>query len=647
MAVTAINVFRVTHNMRTMSLLDSLRSNTMDLFLQQNRLASGNKLNTPSEDPVEAFRAMQLSEVLEQQDQVLRNIRHADGILSATDTALGEINSLLIDAHDIALSMINGTTSSDERQAEAQLILGIIDQLVTIGNRKYRDIPLFAGQQIQTVPFTQDYGVAEYRGDLGDLQVHVDTNQDPTINLTGAELFNTLSGVMYGFVDLDPALELDTRLADLGGTTGRGVQAGAIRVTLTKPAVSFVVDLAGAETAGDVIDRVHEAARNAGLTTGAGGELNMHVDGSGHGFQIDVAGGTVQVEDVGGTAARDLGLLGTGSPLIGDDVNTKVTATTRIDSLFGGAGATLGTIRVENGHLAADVDLSGAETIQDVINRINGAGVEVRARINEAATGLDVVNLVSGFAMTISETGGTTATLLGLRTYHADRALSDLNQGRGVPILEGRTDLAVQAKDGTRFEVNLDGARTVGDVIDAINAAATAAGVAVTASLASTGNGIRIVDETGGTGDLSVSRANMSYAVDALGLDKSTSGTELVSDDISGVIPDSVFTALHQLYQGLMNDDEVAITEASQRLEGFMTHVSRLQGQVGARSKAIQTRLQFTEDAVIATQSLLSEVKDLDYTEAVTRFQQAQLALQANLMTGSSMLQMSLLDFLR
>ena len=52
-------------------------------------------------------------------------------------------------------------------------------------------------------------------------------------------------------------------------------------------------------------------------------------------------------------------------------------------------------------------------------------------------------------------------------------------------------------------------------------------------------------------------------------------------------------------------------------------------------------------DAVLATEKLLSETRDLDYTTAVTEFQQAQNALQANLMTGAQLLNISLLDFLR
>ena len=97
MAITPINISRTSFNLQTLSLIDSLRHNTLTLFLEQNRLASGRKLNAPSEDPMSAARAVELTEILERQDQLLANIRHADSFLAATDSAVGEINDLLIE----------------------------------------------------------------------------------------------------------------------------------------------------------------------------------------------------------------------------------------------------------------------------------------------------------------------------------------------------------------------------------------------------------------------------------------------------------------------------------------------------------------------------------------------------------------------
>lgn len=649
MAITQVSLTRISDTMRSLSLLNSLRQNNVSLFLQQNRVATGRRLNAPSENPALAAQTLSLSELLDRQTQLVANIQHADSILSMTDTAVGEVSNLLIDAHNIGLSMINGTTSSEERQSEAQLILAIIDQLVTVGNRKYGDIYLFGGQQTQDAPFTQQYGVAEYRGDEGALLTRVDYGQDPRINVTGAELYGALEGSLKGWMDLDPALTRDTRLVDVQGAGGQAIRPGFIRVSLSEPNVTFNVDLTHADTAGDVVDLINEAARQAGLDVGPSGQFNVDINAARDGYQLSVGSGVLTVSDLGDSVvARDLGIRAAGQAVIvGEDLRPLLTARTTISSLFGGNGVALGAIHIDNSHLAADIDLSDAVTIQDVLNRINTAGVAVQARINADGSGIDVVNLASGMRMKVSELGDNTANVLGIRSYHAGTMLSGLNQGRGVQANAEGNDLNITAKNGVEFQVSLRGAVTVQDVLDKINAAAAAAGVSVVASLVTTGNGIELTDNTGGAGPLSVSRADLSYAIDGLGLEKATSGNSLTGDDLNGIVPDSVFTALHDLYTGLMQDDEQLIGNASNRIEGFMRHAAQMQGEVGSRSQAMNSRLIFTQTAVTGTQTLLSNVRDLDYTEAITQFQQAQTTLQANLLTGSRLMQLSLLNFLQ
>ena len=76
--------------------------------------------------------------------------------------------------------------------------------------------------------------------------------------------------------------------------------------------------------------------------------------------------------------------------------------------------------------------------------------------------------------------------------------------------------------------VNLDGAVTVGDVVDLIDLAATDAGVSITASLAETGNGIALADGTSGTENLAVTTLNLSMAAIDPGLVKTVTGEETV-----------------------------------------------------------------------------------------------------------------------
>ena len=655
MPVTSVNITRVSNNMQTLSLLETLRRNTLSLFLEQNRIATGNKFVAPSEDPVGSNRAIRLTEILEQQEQILANIRHADSFLAATDSGIGEINDLLGQAYSIASEMVNTTADQSQRKSMAELVRGIINQLVSVGNRTYRGIQLFGGQQTTQPPFTQTTGGVEYRGDTGEMRSRVDYQQTPVFNLNGAELFGMLSGEVAGNVDLNPAVTRDTRLADVAGAAGAGVQRGRIRITLDNPAITFNVDLTRADTVGDVIDAINQAAASAGLTTGPGGQFNATLNPAGNGIRLSVAAGTITVAETGqGVTARDLGLLANqAAGVVGQDLQPRLTTTTRIDSLFGGAGANLGSIRIEIGLNAETIDLSTAETIGDVLNMINGCGLSVRAEINAAGTGLNVINLVSGLSMSVGEAGGNTAELLGIRSMHGGTSLASLNEGRGVGIKDGQPEFRVVARDGSSFEVSLAGATTVQDVIARINAAATAAGVNVTASLASVGNGLRLVDGTTGSDTFRVEAMNFSTAAEDLGiLQRDDAGTgEILGGDVNPVRVDSVFSALFELYDALTVSNpshvqEQQITRAAETIKRFMTRASELQGTVGARSRSMTTRLHMTEDAVTATRALLSEVKDLDYTEAITRFQQAQIALQGNLLTGPRLLQMTLLNFL-
>jgi flagellar hook-associated protein 3 FlgL len=655
MPVTSVNITRVSNNLQTISLLESLRRNTLGLFLEQNRIASGNKFTAPSEDPVGSSRAIELTEILERQEQILANIRHADSFLAATDSGIGEINDLLSQAYSISSEMVNSTADQSQRTSMAELVKGIINQLVSVGNRTYEGVQLFGGHQTNKPPFTQTTGGVEYVGDTGALTAHVDYAQNPVFNLNGAELFGMMSSQVMGYVDLDPALTEETRLADVAGAANAGVSTGLVRVSLS-PAKTFTVDLSHADTVGDVVDAFNTAAAAAGLNVSPGGDFEAGLNAAGSGIALNVGGGTVSVADVGqGVTARDLGLRATNAAAVdGQDLKAKVTTTTRIDSLFGGTGASLGSITLQQGLVSKTIDLSGAETIGDVLNAINGSGQSVLAEINEAGNGLNVINRVSGLRMSIGEAGGDTADLLGIRSMRGDTTLSQLNDGRGVGALQGKADFNIVTRDGSSVEVSLDGATTIDGVLARINDAAAAAGVNVTASLATSGNGIQLVDGTIGAGTFQVVALNYSTAAQDLGiLQADTAGTgTILGSDVNAVQVNSVFSALYQLYDALTATNpshvqETQITRAAETIKTFMTRASQLQGTVGARSQAMTTRLHMTEDAVTSTRALLSDVKDLDYTEAITKFQQAQTALQGNLMTGSRTMQLSLMNFLQ
>ncbi len=644
MAVSPINIARVTF--RSNLTVDALRANQREVFVNQVRIASGRSFVTPSEDPAAASQAFGFNNLMARQLQFAENIQIGGSVLREADNAINEVNALLIEAQTIASQNLSNLTTADERAAEAELIAAIRQQLVNVGNRTFNGRYIFGGRQTKSAPFVDAPGGIAYLGDLGDLNVRIAEGMIEAVNIPGNQLFGALSGSISGQADLSPALTADDRLEDLRGAAGRGIRAGQL-LFAEQGRGSFTVDITPADTIGDVVELINRAAQDAGSTVTASlGSVGLVITPGGAPLTID--------DQSSGATAADLGIK-TGdaitSALTGADLGPRLTRLTPVDSLGGGEAAVdlTGGLLVTNGNQQVIVDLSDAQTVQDIINTINNTGLFVLARINDAGTAIDVFNQVSGTRLTIAESEGTTAGNLGLRSMDFGTELSRLNFGRGISLVAGEDDLRITGKDGvTEVDVNLDGAQTIGDVIELINEAAGEAGTSIEASLPP-GGGILIADSSGGDGAVRVSRLNLSTAADDLGLmvaaDPDTG--ELIGEDVGAARANGILDVLIQLENALRADDDHGITSAGERLEGVVEDVIRVHGVVGARSRAMEAKLEQMQDAVVTTETLLSQVEDLDFTDAITRLQLAQTILQASLMTTSQLQRLSLLDFIR
>ena len=646
MGVSPVNITRISQGLRTNMLLESIQRNQRDVFHTQSRIAAGRNFLLPSDDPIAASRSLNLRHALARQGQFAANAQYADDFLAAADSSLSEISSLLIEASTIASQTVSNLTSEAEREAEAEVVASIRRQLEVVGNRQFNGRYLFGGRKTTEQPFVDALGGVAYVGDIGGILTRLNETLFGVMNVPGSELYKALSDQIASNVDLTPTLTDPVRLEDITGAAGRTIQPGVLLFNEVGGVGAFTVDLATADTIGGVVTAINAAA------AAAGSSLTASLTGTG--ITIQTGAAPLSITDTGtGQTAADLGVYTpapTAGTITGGALTARVTRLTPVTSLAAGAGIDIQSgLVITNGGRIAVVDISTAQTVQDIINAINNAGVYVLARINDAGTGIDVFNQVSGASLSIGENGGTTATDLGIRTFDTATPLTELNFGSGVTNLAGQTDLRITAKNGASFEVDLDGAATAGDVINLINTAAQSAGVAMTASFATIGNGIRLQDATGGAGDLSVQSANVSTAATQLGLQQTVSGPamELVGADVNPTRTDGIIDALIQLENALRTDDTQGISAAGGRLDDLRAEVIRIHGMIGARSQSMTAQRQQLEDAALSTQVFLSQVEDLDYAEAVTQMQQAMVRLQANLQTSPMVMNLSLLEFLR
>ncbi len=640
-------------------MLSSLQLGQQRLLNAQVQLATGKTVNRPSDDAVASSTITVLDDILERRSQRLRNLSHADSMLGTLDEALADTSDLLLEAKGIGASQVGIGSDAQTRANQAEVVDAMINQLYSIANRKYQMTHILGGSATAEPPMSSLLGGLRYGGSGDGMVTDLGFERSVPVTMSGEAAFGSLSSRVKGDTDLDPLLTLDTRLADLDGGLGKGVARGSFNVDIDGSDVT--VDISAAHTVQDVIDALEAAIQ----TVDAGASVTIDA-ASGNSLRVTPSAGvTVTISDLGtdGTAA-DLGLAGvfTGpGGGAGSDLNPRLTENTSLAALRN-VTYPLGTIRLQNAGQSRDLDLSGAETVRDVINAVAGLNIGIRVEIAESGDRLNFINELSGGEMSIGEVGGVTATELGVRSLNGSTRLSDFNDGRGVSMKTGSVDpitglpdpaadfdFRVTLKDGRSFDVDLEGVETVDDVLANINAAATAAGITVpaefSAGLVATGNGIELTDNTVGT-TTSVTALNGSFAAQDLGILGSTTSATLTGEDRAKVAVDSVFSHLISLRDALRANDERGITLATEKLDADIARAAEARATVGVRSRRVSDGVDREEELQLQDLSLKSQLQDLDYTEAAVRFASLQQQLQAGLMTTSQISRLSLLDYL-
>lgn len=407
-------VMRVTNQIQQSSSLQNILRITENLFQTNQRLATGKRINKPSDDPLGMRDTLTLRSSIAQIQQFGRNIDNNRLYLNTADTALDSVGLGVSRALELAQGTLGATSDAQTRAMAAIEVQSILDQTIQEANTQVKGNYIFGGTNLLNAPY-QANGLglgAVYSGNSDSLQVEVGQNQTIPITRPGFDVFGT---------DMNPALNGTTLLSDLNG--GAGVALGSFNITDRAGNVGGV-NVVGGMTVNDLITAIN----------GAGTNVTGSINASQTGLTLTDASGTIlqplTITEAGGTTAQSLGILSQNDGNInGGDLNPVLTAATLISDLDGGNGLTLGQIDIANGALTATVNLGGAATVGDVITAINGAGVNVTASINSQGNALQVVSNNPATTAVISEVaGGGTAALLGIGGGNVFTALDTLRE---------------------------------------------------------------------------------------------------------------------------------------------------------------------------------------------------------------------------
>jgi flagellar hook-associated protein 3 FlgL len=122
---------------------------------QQERLASGRRLNAPADDPAGIAQALTTRSRLAANVQFQKNVAEARESLTSSESVLRGVVDALARARELAVQGGNDTNDGPARQALAAEIDQILESTVVFGNsRSQRGTMLFGGQEVMVAPYT-------------------------------------------------------------------------------------------------------------------------------------------------------------------------------------------------------------------------------------------------------------------------------------------------------------------------------------------------------------------------------------------------------------------------------------------------------------------------------------------------------------
>lgn len=209
---------RVTQSMLANNSLRNISKSYERLGEYQDQLATGKKINRPSDDPVVAMKGMYYRTDLTEIEQYKRNLSEIYTWVESSESGMEQANSVLQRTRELVIQGKNGSNSAEDRQAISREIEQLKEDLVSIANTQVAGKYIFNGTAIDKAPVstgnppvvnnnTDDFTVEVSSG----ITLKANVNPD---NVFNQKLFDTLQGIQTG-LDNNDMSNMDSLFSDL------------------------------------------------------------------------------------------------------------------------------------------------------------------------------------------------------------------------------------------------------------------------------------------------------------------------------------------------------------------------------------------------------------------------------------------------
>lgn len=158
------------------------------------QLATGKRIKTAGDDPVASVSTQNYKQQLVQIEQFQKSITLANNRLGTLETSLKNVESHIDSSKQKVIGMINGAMGSDDRSAFKSELESLYEGLLNLANTQDEGGNyVFAGHQVNVMPFVDNGGTVSYEGDSGHREARIDTSVHVKTSQPGSLVFQEIA----------------------------------------------------------------------------------------------------------------------------------------------------------------------------------------------------------------------------------------------------------------------------------------------------------------------------------------------------------------------------------------------------------------------------------------------------------------------
>lgn len=183
---------RISQSMMSSLFLDDMHSSLSRLMDVEKQMSSQQLYSKPSDNPAEVARGMTVNTTISRNEQYQRNLEDAVTWLSNTDIALGQVTDLISSIREKTIYAGDGSLSQVDREALAEDIRAMRDELMQTANFNVEGRFLLGGLQTSEAPYYKDEsGNIMYRGDENRISFELEEGTTGSVSINGRDVFPT------------------------------------------------------------------------------------------------------------------------------------------------------------------------------------------------------------------------------------------------------------------------------------------------------------------------------------------------------------------------------------------------------------------------------------------------------------------------